>query len=350
MTDVHGSECLLGDLIEECGAFSPNVAIEIERFGYEIHAQPEVSVIVPVHNQETVIETNLESMQEHAVLAREFIIIVDGCTDGTPDAVRGWALRTVGDTQTVGITLVSVREGVFETISDSIGARLASGRYLIEIQADMRVWEAGYDSVLIRALDYLPELIAVSGRGAHSFSLVVPPSRRSATQVMSRLSRAAFATRAHFSRRYDPNLLELQASDSIGRIGDLIECHVSMSEKTRPVFVHETIMRGPVATRREDFLGLGGLDTSKFFLGNDDHDFAMRALVHHGRRVGYVPIGFDSPIDMGTTRAPRTPQAESRYRELKVFYAARFAESTLALHAGKIVRPVRYRRHVPLEG
>ncbi|HEY1216764.1 MAG TPA: hypothetical protein VGE93_24330, partial [Bryobacteraceae bacterium] len=293
---------------------------------------------------------NLRSIQQCSRLPHEIIVIVDGCTDGTKEVVEKWAkeeCRAEGKTR--GITVAIVTDGVFETISDSIGCALASGEFLLEVQADMFIWERGFDNILVRTLELLPELIAVGGRGAHSFRLVSGHASRSSRDIVARASRELFWSAARIFRQYNPTQAELHLSDSIGRVGDLIECRVKFTERPRPIFVHETIMRGPLAVRRSDFLSLGGFDTSNFFLGNDDHDFAMRALVQLGRRVGYVPIGFDSPVAVGTTRAPRDPQAEARFRELNQYYATRFTRSSLAIHGRNFVAPRRYVAHIPLE-
>jgi hypothetical protein len=336
------TESSLGEFVANCGAFSPRTSVRIERHGYESGRDPFTSIIVPVHNQERVIRDHLESLRLSAASEHEIIVVVDGCTDETAQVVRAWSLDTDLTGQTRGVTIVIVGESVFETISDTLGAKLAIGAYLIEVQADMQVWESGFDRVLISALKAAPELVAVSGRGAHSFDLVLGSDNRVLARGMSRLYRGGFALKSKLRGSYRPSGLELRMSDSIGRTGLLIQYAPNLAEP-RAVFVHETIMRGPLAIRRDDFEMLGGFDTEKFFLGNDDHDLAMRALVHHGRRVGYVPIGFDSPIELGTTRAPRPIAAQTRFAELKAHYDELLSGSELVRHMDRIGSPRRYK-------
>lgn len=328
----------LGDLVDRTGWFDPVTPLSVARRGYASSDPPEVSFIVPVFNQGRIIGQHLESIRANARLRHELIVIVDGCTDDTAEQVRTWASRSAGVGNTVGVTVVLVETGIFETLSDSVGARLAIGDYLIEVQADMLIQDSGFDFGMTSALIDNPELVVVGGRGAHSFSAAGLGGRRSPTN--QRLVRRFGAASSKFSRAYVPTRGELHFSDSIGRGGELIGVpHVRYPGR---LFVHETTMRGPWAIRRSDFTELGGFDTARFFLGNDDHDFALRALRDRRRRSAFLPIRFSSPLDLGSTRAPRPAAAAKRFAEIRRHYENQFSESALAQALSHRTNPRRY--------
>ena len=332
---------VLGDFLEQCGAFSPNIPVLVKKYGYPREIIPMVSFIVPVHNQEQIIANNLHLLKSHSLEVHEIVIIVDGCTDQTNARIESWITEGVLDNTTIGVTVATIQEGVFETICDSIGARLSVGDYLIEVQADMSMTEPGFDRVLLAALSAAPELVAVSGRGAHTFSQLRGPVDLGSLRILDKLFNRLFTAWARRVKSYTPSSLEMHLSDQIGRVSSLIDFPAAVTDRRR-VYVHETVMRGPLAIARNDFEMLNGLDTQHFFLGNDDHDLAMRALTLHGRRVGYTPIGFDSPIEAGSTRTPRSPESKKRYEELQHHYNKAFAQSALAMNLDTYQRPKRY--------
>lgn len=69
-------------------------------------------------------------------------------------------------------------------------------------------------------------------------------------------------------------------------------------------------MRGPVMMRRKSYDDLGGLDFHSFFLAYDEHDLFLRAHLHLGMSSAFHPIVFNSPLEWGTTRRPRSIETE----------------------------------------
>lgn len=328
----------LGEAVDRTGWFDPATPLTVTRHGYATSSPPEVSFVVPVFNQAKIIGEHLESIRSNARLLHEVVVIVDGCTDDTAVQVQAWASRSAGVGNTVGVTAVVVETGIFETLSDSVGASLSTGEYLIEVQADMLIQDPGFDVGMTSALRDHPELVVVGGRGAHSFSAAGLIGRRSA--INQRVARRIVTSSSRFSRRYVPTRGELHLSDSIGRGGELID--VPHARYPGRLFVHETTMRGPWAIRRSDFTELGGLDTARFFLGNDDHDFALRALRDEQRRSAFLPIRFSSPLDLGSTRAVRPAAAAERFAEIRRHYEDQFSGSALAQGLAGRINPRRY--------
>ncbi len=325
----------LGDLLAQTGMFSKRIPVRVIRRSLDDEpvAAAVVSLLVPVHNQEAVIVEHLEAMRSCACLPHEIVVVPDGCTDATAQKVADWAAALpLQRGHTVGVTVAEVSESIFETNSDNLAASLASAPYLVEVQADMRLEHPGFDSALVAGLDRHPELFALSGRGAHAFHEVLPPSRGvlpRLTGLLRRTLRRAIDRRAFRRGSYRPNRFELFATRAIGRCGALIDLPLAPEVGSGRVYVSDTVMRGPLAMRRQQFWELGGFSSEHFFLGNDDHDLMARARDRHGLRGAYVPIRFSAPLELGSVRRERTAEEKERFAALSVYYAEAGARSFL---------------------
>jgi glycosyltransferase involved in cell wall biosynthesis len=303
-------------------------------------AIPEVALIVPVHNQEKTILRNLRLLREHAALAHEIVVIVDGCTDSTAAVVSAWAMEaTKTPSQTVKVTIVTIPDDVFETLSDSIGISLSTAPFVIEVQADMSISHSAFDAVLVRILSDNSDVFAISGRGAHTLSQVTGYGRapKRAQRAVATLAARTSGWLSHRFGWYGPSLMEHRLSDSIGRVGVLVELPVRSAKSSR-LYLHETVMRGPLAFSRAHYDKLGGFDTESFFLGNDDHDLVFRAWRELGLSSAYFPIAFMAPLAEGTTRVVKSKKDEARFQMLKEHYRQAEKSSSLLKH-GNATRP-----------
>jgi hypothetical protein len=55
---------------------------------------------------------------------------------------------------------------------------------------------------------------------------------------------------------------------------------------------------------------LNFLDEEHYVLGDDDHDMFARAWVLKQWRCGFVPVEVYSPLEWGSTRKPRSAEAQ----------------------------------------
>ena len=157
-------------------------------------------------------------------------------------------------------------------------------------------------------------------------------------RVAGRLA-AQLAMQRH---QYRPTTLEHALGDGIGRIGGLVDVPAVLHGRDT-LYLHETVMRGPYALDRRRFLDVGGFDTGRFFLGNDDHDLAVRAWRDFGYRVGYTPVVFSSPLELGTTRRTRTGEEQRVFDALRDHYAQASRSSALFTRSSNDRRPPRVR-------
>jgi len=225
---------------------------------------PEYSVIIPIHNQALIIERNLKSVLKHTILPYELILILDTCTDASEELIMNLC-KTTSAFFLQRITVIKSTTPLFETSCDNIGFRLARGKFLLEIQADMLMTEPDYNFTLTKPFLNYGSVIAVSGRCCHSFDI----------------------------------------QSVIGRAGTAIEKTVDeLGIERNWFYVHETCNRGPLLLDREKVAALGYLDEQNFFLDYSEHDLIARARVR-GFLCGYVPIDFQSPLEDGSTRKIR---------------------------------------------
>jgi glycosyltransferase involved in cell wall biosynthesis len=238
---------------------------------YKYNSEPiTYSVVIPVYNQEAIFVDNLKSVLENTRQSFEVIIILDFCFDKTEALLLAFLDSYAPVANLVQITIFKNEVvPLFETKCDNIGFRHAQGKFCLEIQADMRMTEAGYNLQLARPFAALNNVIAVSGRCAHN----------------------------------------MFTGGGIGKMGTKVETPVAQLGVSRDSFyIYETCNRGPLLIDRQKLAELGYLDEESYFLDDSDHDLMARAYLEKGYICGYVPIDFESPFRHGSTRNYNTYQ------------------------------------------
>ncbi len=223
------------------------------------------SVILPVYNQELVICTNLQSIFNNTHENFEVIVIADGCTDKTEDMIVEWWNLFSPPPNCIQFIMVSLKQSVFETLSDNIGFQLASAPLMLEIQADMKMTQPGYNLLLAQPICAYNDIIGVSGRCTHN--------------DMDCIGQATL-------------------TENVSYLND-DKCYLMA-----------TVNRGPLLLDASKLIECGYLDED-FALGNDDHDLFYRAWKSFGYRGCYRPIEFECDLKMGTTRKPMDPAQKS---------------------------------------
>jgi len=227
------------------------------------------SVVVPVYNQEGIITQTVKSIIEHTRDNFEVIIILDFCFDQTEKNLMDFIKDFTPSTDHfIQITIFKNNEKpLFETKCDNIGFKTAKGKYCVEIQADMIMTEPAYNLHLAKPFLKNDNIIAVSGRCAH-----------------------------HLFR-----------DGEIGKMGYSIETSVEdLGIDKNKFYSYETCNRGPLLIDRKRLEEMGFLNEEEYFLENSDHDLMARAYLEKGYICGYVPINFNSPIHLGSTRNENT--------------------------------------------
>ena len=295
---------------------------------------PDVSVILPFFNQGERIAEVLSSLVNSMELEFELILIDDASRDDGSDIAKAF-LRSKDATNLCRYRIFRMRRSRFETACDALGFELATADYFLEIQADMLVSDPGFDRRLVEMLQVFPDVIAISGRGAEKISpiyeeyesglgSVITPGRSLGRYLISQVLRQianqiglSRAVRLPLSNESDvrdyrdsesilPNYEDFLFSGRAGRLGNQISVPIGPDFPTHTVWLSQTIMRGPLAIDAGKYRRVGGLNTASFFLGYDDHEFALNSFVKFGFRTGFAPVNFDSPLEHGSSRKLRS--------------------------------------------
>ena len=223
------------------------------------------SIVNPIYNQEDIVVKNIISYIKNTCDNFEIIVILDCCSDNTKRNLLNFFTTKYQNLNQnlIQIKILETNEPLFETACDNIGFKMAQGKYLLEIQADMEMTEYDYNRHLTKPFNILPNVIAVSGRCAHN----------------------------------------LFRGGGVGKLGTSIERNISELNVDREKFyTFETCNRGPLLLDKEKVETLGYLDEINYFLDNSDHDLMARAYLKYGYICGYVPINFSAPLSDGSTR------------------------------------------------
>lgn len=224
----------------------------------------EYSLVIPVYNQGNIIVKHLNSYICNTIKPFEIILILDYCSDNSEDNIIKYLnnYKNVND-DFIKILLFRTEEPLFETKCDNIGFKLSSGKYCLEIQADMEITELGYNVHMTKPFNILDNVIAVSGRCAHN----------------------------------------LYRRGGIGKLNRNIEKSIEELNIDRNIFyVYETCNRGPLLIDKAKLIELNYLDENIYYLDNSDHDLMARAYLEKQYICGYVPINFNSFLYNGSTR------------------------------------------------
>lgn len=223
------------------------------------------SVVTPVYNQESIIVENLQSIINHTSGNFEIIMILDFCFDKTEQNIMNYLSNYANKVDNfIQITIFKNEEKpLFETKCDNIGFKYSSGKYCLEIQADMKMIESGYNLQLTKPFNAFNNVIAVSGRCAHN----------------------------------------LFTEGGIGKLGCYIEKPISKLDVRKDKFyVYDTCNRGPLLIDKTKLEKLNFLNEDEYFLDDSDHDLMARAYIEYGYICGYVAIDFHAPLCLGSTR------------------------------------------------
>ena len=325
----------------------------------------EISLIIPVFNQEESIEKSIIRASELCGLKHEIIVLNDCSSDQSGEVCRRVLSNLFQKSSLLKrVKLMESRVQLFETLSDYLLIEHSSSEYIIEVQADIEVYQHNFGVILRNRFRENSSLAMISGRGivtaknvAEYFNTVGTELafgstigqhllgalirvlrlkkivdffsyryrvifRRVLQQRMSPAQVVEMELQTSLRKDVFPSNQEFANSGVAGRLGQLVdeeEFSVGAPEKIYMApkctgggesgckdLRLPIIMRGPLAIRRSAYIEVKGLDWKAFFLGFDDSDLCVK--IHNSKKwtVAYVPIDFRSPLESGSTRKKKS--------------------------------------------
>ena len=113
----------------------------------EVFSNPKVSIIIPAYNTEKYIFKCLMSLVKQTLKEIEIIVVDDGSTDNTLQAIKEFAKY---DKRIIAISQPNLRQGA----ARNNGTRLAKGEYIGFVDSDDWVDEEYYEKLYIAAKKY----------------------------------------------------------------------------------------------------------------------------------------------------------------------------------------------------
>jgi glycosyltransferase involved in cell wall biosynthesis len=120
----------------------------------------DVSVVIPAYNAEGFIAEALGGIAAQQALPREVIVVDDGSTDGTAQAVSNWVSTNASGLE---VRLVRQANGGISSARNQ-GIRQANGEWIAFLDAD-DIWEPDHLQQLFAALNHAPGAVAAYGAG-----------------------------------------------------------------------------------------------------------------------------------------------------------------------------------------
>jgi len=266
-----------------------------------VQESPLFSIILTVHNQESVIGDTVLHILNFTTESYELIVVFDDCRDKSIENVIE-SLSGILPNNLCHIMLVKQNTPVFETTANNIGMRASIGKYWMIIQDDMDVVYKGWNSAAASVLRIYGDVIAVSMRASHN----------------------------------------IYSHD-----GGYVGAYVGMDSKHEncTLYVRDSVNRGPLLLRGDMTMKLGYLDEKHFYLGNDDHDLMARAYVNKGWVCGFFHVPNSIDIVAGNTRKLHNrTSSEEKYIEIRQQHQDSFLRN---ITESKSVRSHDHQRLVP---
>jgi glycosyltransferase involved in cell wall biosynthesis len=300
----------------------------------KIQSNALISIIMPVYNQNFIITKVLDGILRSVFSDYEIIVVDDASNDGTNNSLLHYDIDFLKYPNLISFKVYRNRISKFESSCVDFGIRNSQSNYFLDIQADMELNDPGFDIRMINALHTNDSIVAVSGRGIQNldseilkfksglgsdivatdrvWKFIIKRAVYHLTKMFNFLRNQQHEKLVQYKQDYPPKTFnektdeDFLSSGIAGRISNLIEFEVTDSQiNLKKIYIGDTFMRGPILFDRRKYYSIGGLDTKRFFQGYDDHDFCGRAILNN-YLVGYTPVRFASPLDLGTARKKRS--------------------------------------------
>ena len=101
-----------------------------------------ISIVLTIHNKEFLVRRCIDSIFKNSKMTNHLIVVLDGCTDGSPQIVKEMAVKSPFE-----ISILETAD-VFEVRSNNAGLKASSEEYVILLQDDMVVAKNAHNNYL----------------------------------------------------------------------------------------------------------------------------------------------------------------------------------------------------------
>jgi glycosyltransferase involved in cell wall biosynthesis len=355
-----------------------NARKQIELAG-PIERQPIISIVMPVFDQESVIFKHLDAICKCMSMPFELILINDASTDKTDQEIKRFLKSfDLAAGNCARVKYFKTLWPWFETRCDDFAIREAVGSHVLEIQADMLIKEIGFDKKMFDLMQNDQSLFALSARGTHGLdSLVSLLTQQKGTDISDKLIRNKFIKKVYFKilkeirsvlkvqnettiakhqqvslekmeiktleQKIFPSNKDFALIGSAGFLGELVdllpyettsEINAMIEKNSKMIWFGETVMRGPIMIDKRIYIASGGFNIGAFYQGNDDHDLMLRVR-HSDKKVGFTPIYFSSPLNLGNARKKRKIKSKIWSKLHRKIRMKAYKNSELLKHSNK---------------
>lgn len=152
------------------GYLLPKIQFVSEWKNYDEGLFPQITISLPVCNQENLISFTLKSLVTNLVTPARLILILDNCTDGTEASVdRAIKELQLEKSKISNLVIFRTENDIFEASCDNFALSLSSTDYFLTIQADNFLNDRDFVSRSISCLENHPDIAGISARGLVPF-------------------------------------------------------------------------------------------------------------------------------------------------------------------------------------
>lgn len=221
-----------------------------------------VSILLTVHNQETILKDILVNLFRHSSSSvTQYVFVLDGCIDNSEAILKEELTKCTTD------YTIKYTNNVFETRANNCGLHEITGDYVIIVQDDMLIMEDNFDVRLIYPMKKYDDIWAVTARTALNLDPVTK-------DYLDSIEGPVGHNYEKFT--YPRNKLEIRA----------------------------VVNRGPLAISMKKFKEVGGFFDTNLpgVQGFDDVELCYRVLSTKPWKCGSFWIKYYSPLDWGKSR------------------------------------------------
>lgn len=273
-----------------------------------------ISVVVTFYNHQNLVNVVLNGIMDSLKLNYELIIINDGSNKSTDFAIKDFLRKANFPLNLNRVLYKKLKISRFETRCDNLGARIATGKYLLFVQGDMVINDQGFDKRLITLLEFDEKIGAISGHNVRTETndkMVIQWETSRGTSINLRNLRK-FQSKNFEAKYKNKNIAWIEKYDSldvliksfqefrsIGFNNTANGLNVNLLSKN-VIFIGKYINRGPIIIEKQYFEHLGMYKDNVYFQGFDDIDLSLQ-ICKDGKVVGFSPINYVSKDGWGAS-------------------------------------------------